>query len=294
MHVENPLFLALAHVALLPGVYLLEFGFFAVVLGITWLRDRRASPPLPRRRRMLWTIFTVALLAMSFITSNATGFNDLGFRGMLVVQFVLLLWAVPVTDELSRGEGNRWLRLILRGTLLLGVAASLWQLIALRAYLPMADAGQIERVERSFGSPGFAGRAYWLRRGWEEIARRTPASAVAQYNPVRDDVVTTHFYSNRQAVAGDAFCTAAFGGDVGNCRVAFPQIAAVFNDPKAMRGRDVDAFCAKFHISLLLATDADPVWGDGHSWVWRAAMFASPQVRAIPCGSAAAGSPHTP
>ena len=56
---------------------------------------------------MMWTMFIVCLVAMSFLRSSISGGNDLGFRGILVVQFVLLIWAAPVVRELfSPGGGD--------------------------------------------------------------------------------------------------------------------------------------------------------------------------------------------
>lgn len=286
--VEQPVLLALADLAVLPLVYFLEFGFFALVAWLTWRRQREGTQAMGLRSRLLWVMFVVPLLAMSFLSSDTTGFNDLGFRGMLVVQFVLLLWAVPVAGELyglCRNALGRWTRRALRVALLLGLAATAWQLIALRVYEPLAAAGVVDRAETLFGSGGYPERALSQRRAGEAVAQTAPADALVQYNPVREEARITQLYSSRQAVAGDANCNAAFGGDYAACRAVFPQIAAIFNDRAAMRSREVDAVCDKFRISYLLATDADPVWGDGKGWVWRrSTLFAGSHSRLLPCG----------
>ena len=85
---------------------------------------------------------------------------------------------------------------------------------------------------------------------------------------------------------GDAFCGSAFGGDVENCRKAFPHIASVFNSPDAARKLNLDSFCDEFQMNVLVATDADPVWKMKDSWVWaRSNLLANPSMRATPCGS---------
>ena len=211
---HNQLLLELAKVPILFFVYILEFGFFALIL-VLWLRRGRKLPPrLNRQHRMGWTMLAVCLLAMSVLKSDTSGANDLGFRGMLVVQFVLLIWAAPIvhdaffaSDAVTRsGLGARWIKPSLIFTLVLGVAGSAYQLFALRCYAPLADLGKLERTERFLGAPGFGRRTYWMRAGYSRLNQLTSSSASVQYNPVRDEVLISHLYSTRPAVMGDSYC----------------------------------------------------------------------------------------
>lgn len=293
---KDPFLLNLSKLPILFVIYALEYGFFALILVFMWRRDRRSPAPLTRQKKMAWTLFVVSLATVSFLRSNASGVNDLGFRGSLLVQFVLLVWAVPIVDELifSRAEAQatprvRWFRLSLLLTALLGVAGTSWQLAAMRVYLPLADSGKLERVENFFGAPGYSERTYWLRDGFSRLNELTlPASSV-QYNPIRSEVFLMHLYSTRQAIMGDENCNSAFGGSIEKCHEAFPYVAMIFNDPGTMRSWDVDALCDRFHISVLVANDTDPVWRDPVSWVWqRPALVNNPGMRAIHCGTAPA------
>jgi hypothetical protein len=293
--VDNPLLLELAKLPVLLIVYFLEFGFFALIMMLCLRRDRRNSVRLSRQRRMGWTMFAVCLLTMSVLKSAATSQNDLGFRGMLVVQIVLLIWAAPMVHDYffavdsaePLGLDAPWIRIALISTLVIGVAGTTCQLVLLRCYTPLADAGKVKRTELYFGAPGFGKRTYWLREGFGRLGQLTPPMATVQYNPVRDEVLISHLYSPRQAVMGDAFCGSGFGGDVEKCRQAFPTIAKVFNDPDAVRKWNLDKFCDDYKVNVLLATDADPVWKDLESWVWhRPNLLANPSMRAVACGTA--------
>jgi hypothetical protein len=122
----------------------------------------------------------------------------------------------------------------------------------LRGYAPLADSGKIVRSERFLGSPGFGRRTYWMREGFDRLNELTSPATTVQYNPVRDEVLIAHLYSARQAVMGDAFCGAAFGGDVVKCRQAFPYVATVFNAPDTVRNWALDRFCDNLGVNVLV------------------------------------------
>ncbi len=176
--------------------------------------------------------------------------------------------------------------------LLVGIAGTGCQLIVLRCYAPMADAGKIERAESFLGEPGFGQRTYWLREGYGRLDQMTPAGAVVQYNPVQNEVLMNHLYSTRQAVMGDEDCGSVFGGDSLKCKQASPYITSLFTAPDLVRGWDLDRVCDEFRVNVLAANDTDPVWQDPTSWVWtRESLLANPSMRAIPCGTGSFRSP---
>lgn len=294
MGLHNYWLLYLAQFPILLYVYALEFGFFALILVLCLRRDPRNPAMRSRQRRMAWVMFVVCLVTLSIARSDSSGANDLGFRGMLIVQFILLVWAAPLVYDVffrreaaaQAGLGAPWIRIALSGTLLLGVAGTGSQLVLLRFYAPLADYGKVERSERILGSPGFGRRTYWMRDGFGQLNQLTSPGTTVQYNPVRDEVLIAHLYSTRQAVMGDSNCGSAFGGDFAKCRQAFPYFATVFNDPQAADTWDLDRFCDDFQVNVLVATNADPVWADRNSWVWtRPVLYANPAVRSISCGS---------
>jgi len=290
--ISNPILLDLSKVVVLPFIYALEFGFFGVILVLYW-RQRRGRGPLSRQTRMAWWMFALCLLAMTFLKSSTTGFNDLGWRGMLPVQFLLLVWAAPLLHQVffapaeaaEAGLGARWIRPVLLGTLALGLAGTVVQLVVLRVYAPVVERSGLHRWETFLGDGEFGPRTYWMRQGFTRLNALTPSDATVQYNPVRNEVVISHLYSARQAAMGDAFCGNAFGGDAAKCRENFPLFATAFNAPDAVRGWDLDRFCDHFRVNVLVATETDPVWGDPLSWVWtRPVLVANPAMRAVSCG----------
>jgi len=276
----------------LPGMvvtYAVEFGFFAVVLVLALRRDLRAKQPLPAGRRMMWFVFWVSLLAMSCLKSDATGVNDLGFRGILITQFILLVLAAPVLSDAIREktQGIAWARLCLLFTILLGAAGSAYQLASLRLYAPLVDHGHKARDESFLGAAHFGERNYQLRAGYRQLDRLLPADARIQYNPIRDEVRVENYYSPRQAAMGDFNCEAGFGGSQVDCQQAVAPVVALFNPARGTHSDTVDEVCRRFHLSVLVSTDVDPAWQQKDSWVWqRKTLVANPGMRAIACPSA--------
>ena len=249
MGLHNPMLLSLLKVPVLLVVYFVEFGFFALIVWLCLRTDTRSSTPLSRQRRMMWMMFVICLLTMSVLQSDSSGSNDLGFRGMLVVQFVLVIWATPIVHDVffrSSSEvaidlgARRWIKAALVLTLVLGVAGTACQLLALRIYPLLADAGKITRSESFLGSPGFAERTYWLRQGFDQLNALTPSTAAVQYNPTGNETVMAHLYSTRQAAVGDPECGSPFGGDLQKCKQMYPYVAAVFNSPDDIRDWNLD------------------------------------------------------
>jgi hypothetical protein len=108
---------------------------------------------------------------------------------------------------------------------------------------------------------------------------------VLQYNPRGADLFLFHLYADRQAAAGDDSCGSTFGGDPEKCEQACRYIDAAFNIPNATHRWNMDRFCDMYQINLLVATNSDPVWKDGESWVWtRSPLLANDTMRAFRCG----------
>ncbi len=292
--VQRPALLNFAQLPVLLGVYFLELGFFFCVAVLQFRHELLSRKVLSQQRRAAWVMFTTSLIAMSTLQSDRTVTlgNDLGFRGMLVVQFVLLLWAVPIMYEGFAGQNPAaavslsW-KSALVGTLLVGALGTITQLFMLRCYEPLVDSGRLLRAENYLGrSPALGKRTFRLRENLMRLESMTVPTSVWQYNPVSENVFMIHLYSTRQAAAGDASCGSTFGGDIKRCDQAMPYLIALFNSASDARGWDLDKFCNAFSVNLLVATEVDPVWNDPNSWVWsRRALLSTGSLRAIPCGT---------
>jgi len=123
----------LVYAAFLPINYFLEFGFYGLA-GVWFLRRMWQQRTVNRYELLTLTIAATSLLLCTFVRSTVIQNNDLGYRGMLLAQFILLLWAVDLLDD--RKAARRPLVMVL---IVLGIASSIYEAASLRLYAVVSD-----------------------------------------------------------------------------------------------------------------------------------------------------------
>lgn len=282
-----------APVALLPVNYFLELGFFLLVAidrarrlwkkSIAWTRDEVTG----------WLAVLSSFLIGTFFRSSTIANNDLGYRSLLLAQFVLLLWAIPLIDDwlFSRHtvrprRGSTKIAGLLAGTcLMLGVIGTTYQLIELRLYSVAADHWSTFRRSWMDGDGQLGKRTYALRRAYEELDRDIRPASVVQFNPLTVVYVPNLLYTAHPAAAVGQDCGTEFGGRVSNCTPRIQELSRMFGDTAPSDEEQVDEICRANGIDVLLAKDTDPVWWNRASWVWRKQpVVANAYARAFLCG----------
>lgn len=241
----------------LPLNYGLEFGFFALTTVLYW-RQRRRQDPLARGERLLLTQTAAALLFCSVVKSSVA-LNDLGWRGMMFVQFAALLWAVPVM--LTFAEHGRW-RPWLKAAAALGLAATAIQAVQLR--LQPATQHDAE-----------------LRRTYEWISANTPPDALLQHDPTPALEALHAVYGNRQVAFSDWQYGTLYGVDPVRAVSLRTELAALFAAP-SLPAAAAAALAGRYGITTLVAKAEDPAWRNRSSWVWATPpRFATGSTRVI-------------
>lgn len=238
----------------LPLNYFLELGFFFVAALLYWRWRRRLGQPLGMEELLLACIAAGSVLVCTFLRSTFR-WNDLGWRGFLVAQFVLLLWAIPVAQRLVyRPEDRdqppvRW-RGLVWFCLVIGVAGTAAELVSMRV-----------NSDGPHGPETLGTREAYL---W--VDHHTPQDAVVLFNPDTYIEYFNSLYGYRQTVAvGSAYGTFFAVGK--EAESTFAEAAGFF-----ARDRTLDellAICGRYHVGAVVVLPADPVWQDRSSWVWR-------------------------
>ncbi len=271
--------LALADGATLPLNYLFELGFF-LAAGILWWRRRRARrEPLSRAEMAIALMIATSVAICSCLCSTVISNNDLGWRGLLVAQFGLLLWSVDVITD------QRYKRSVaLAAMIALGAAGTVCDVFLFRLYPVVADRGGLPELGWMSPDRKLGERNYAVREAYEWADKHTPANAIVQSSPHAVFQDTTGFlYANRQIAAAGQGCLADFGGDASLCA----PIVAAANMLFPERGQiapESSAACEKLGADVLIATDTDFVWSVQDSWVWREKpLYANRLARVFGC-----------
>lgn len=288
----------------LPLNYLLEFGFFFLVAGLSirriWRFGFRDQAELSAA-----TLGLASLLVCTFLGSSVIAYNDLGCRSPLVVQFFLLVWAVDLWAEGALGFGlsgkeqasthSKMAPLLVSALLVLGAMGSCYELCLQRTFPILEDLYNVKKYVWLASDHQLGRRTFELRRAYKALDRVLPANAVIQADPnpnIGD--LPAELYSGRQMVADADNCAVVFGGSKKFCtEIILPRLKPLFDDRRPVTPEEVQDTCREFSITALLFKDTDPAWKDKSSWIWKQQpIFSSSYVRVIPCGGAAETSPH--
>lgn len=273
---ESPWERAAADLLSLPLNYFIELGVFFVAGRMAWSRFRKRKQPATRAEQAALLMAATSVLICTFVKSSIISNNDLGWRGFLPAQFILLLWAADILSERASRT------FLLRLCLVLGLAGVFYDLAILRFYPVLSDAGLVPKIGW-LASDRFLGlRTAANREAYEWLRVRSPETAVILQNPepVYQDIFYGA-YGQRQTIATSGACGSTFGGDPRECASLTPVLAGLFT------GGGLPAFasvCQSLPIDIVVVRDTDAAWRDRKTWVWAGnPIFHNHFVRLFSC-----------
>ncbi len=274
--------------SLLPLNYLLEFGLFFLIARYKWRQHRASGLPLSRADLAMLVMAVTSTLLCTFLKSAPIGNNDLGWRGFLMAQFVLLLWAVDLFGErASLSFLTAPHKQLLAVFFALGFAGTVTDLALIRFYPLLADRGVVPPLDWMSPDRDFGRRNYAERAAYEWLHTATPSTAAVQANPnVAFQDTAGMIYGDRRTVAGDLNCLTGFGGDPAECAPLVSRLRLIFPVDSTSPTRSLEDACLSLPVDTFLAKDTDPVWNNPQSWVWnQRPAYANAYVRLFRCQS---------
>jgi hypothetical protein len=283
---------AVVYALLLVLTLFLELGVYFAAGNSQFKQDWSRRRDLSEAQRCLWFMTSTTLFVIIFLRSTVIGANDLAWRGCMLLQFVLLLWAAVnignrVTSQNGNSSGISKFRLDLSKAMfvliLIGGASSLYQLFMLRTYKILSEKyGWEDGMMLASGPEAFA-----IRDAYARLDRSIPLNAIVQYNPESKVAIQLNVDSHYQAVdAFDPGCGTVFGGSLQQCQIVEAQLGRIFNpDPGVkLTKSDVSQICRSLRIDTLIVIARDPIWSQTGSWVWQATpSIANDFVRIYRC-----------
>ncbi len=279
--------MALADLLLLPLNYLMEFGFFAVVAYLFLRRPQTQDARSREYRFAVMSITGAVLLICSFVRSSIIANNDLGWRGMLIAQLLLLIVAVEYFPALWKSHegvlaGHRLTRQVLIVFFWIGLLPSLFELATQRFHPVLMDANLIAPEEWTNEELGIGASTASLRQIYATLNGVLPADAVVQHNPNAMQDHASGLYADRQRVLMGAGDYTSFGGNSQDQERARKELAKVFAADST--DSDLETVCREYHIDAVVVKNNDAVWLNPQSWVWkRSSLAAASAARAFAC-----------
>lgn len=271
----------------------LEFGVYLLIAVVRATHDWRHRRALPEAEKALWFMAGSSFFVIMFLRSTVIMNNDLAYRGAMVLQFVLLLWAaaylanrIAVDRELPvmRTSVQKLLNSSLIALIAVGGLSSVYQLSMLRAYTFLSEKyGWEEKLQMANGHDAFC-----IRTAYAGLDRTIPSNAIVQFNPESKLITQMLVYSRYQQVdAGGPNCFSEFGGSVEQCAAVRAGLQSIFDPDEVgdLSSHSVSNICRTLHVNVLIVDALDPVWKRSDSWVWQSTPIVQNEfVRALRCG----------
>ena len=227
-------------------------------------------------------IVAVSMLMATFLRSTSTSGNDLGWRGFMPAQFVLLLWAAAIFDDWKLMSPKRS---FLMGLLvMLGLTSTLFDLVLLRGFPLFLDSHYIHELASEPDVPSRLGeRNFDLASTYWWIRQHSPPSAIVQQNP---DAARHYYglYADRAALVVSAECT-GYSTEAAACATTASALRPLFRDVRSTPATFAQ-ICRSYPFDFLVVESHDPMWPRHETWIWqKAPVFATEFSLVFSCGS---------
>jgi hypothetical protein len=291
----SPAFIELANLVMLPINYFLELGFF-LLAGLLYFSTLSREEKKQEWFKLDLLILSISFIISSFFRSTIIANNDLGWRGFMPVQFILLIWSAELfvmvwTKEFGEKRTQKIISItpftknFLWIVLLVGLSSNLFDLFYLRFFYWIDEkVGWIENMP-AYPYRIWGERTYALREAFCFINDNFPSTAIVQNNPsVETLVLTQGLYGMRQTVVAGELYVFIYGDSLETYQKIAPTILPIFENPK-ITFEEVQNICSQQKIDVLVAKDLDPVWADKQSWLWKTSpVFSNSFSRIFDCG----------
>jgi hypothetical protein len=264
VHLARPWQLVVGDALMLPLNYLLELGVFFLFGYLMCKRFWKSRNSLSQPELAALIMAGTSMVICTFVRSGVIANNDLGWRGFLICQFILLLWAADLFPQLSelQSRAKRFVGLFI----VLGAIGVAYDLAILRFYPVLSDAGMVPKLFWLSGDQQLGERTTANREAYQWLRSETPKQAVIQQNP---EVFQDNFYglyAQRQTLAGGKGCLTTFGGDPEDCTPLMQRLDSFFAGGSS---ETLGAACRALPVDAFIAKDTDAAWRDKASWVWK-------------------------
>jgi hypothetical protein len=266
----SPLVINILNFVFLPLNYLFELGFF-FLMAVIWFQGyyKREGELSPIHRAELILVI-VSVVILSFLRSTIIAINDLGIRGWLPVQFILVVWSSDVIFQIA-GErkwispkifksinGTKTLGLSLSVMLVIGYLTMGLEFFSLRAWPFLVDMNVVGFPNKLSPDTHLGERTYSARLAYTFLHDNIPLSVIVQNNPLGFLDRPSGLYGNHQMVISDR---TVYGIAPEAFRALADDVGTIFTE-QAENWGVIDMSCRRYSVDILIIKDLDPLWNN--------------------------------
>ena len=232
-----PFVINLLNLLFLPLNYLFELGFF-FLMAVLWFQEfykqNKESNPIYTAELIL---VVVSVVLLSFVRSTIIVINDLGIRGWLPMQFILIVWSSDVIFQIiderkwispkifTRIDGTKILGLTLSVMLVIGYLTMGLEFFSLRTWPLLVDLKIVGNPNRFSPDTRLGERTHFARLAYDYLRDYIPADAITQNNPLDFLDRSSGLYGTHQMVISDR---TIYGVSLDEYRALADDIGTIF------------------------------------------------------------------
>jgi hypothetical protein len=258
-----------ANLLFLPLNYLFELGFFFAIAAL-WLESYFQKNTVSNQYYTPEIILVATItFVMSFVYSNIISINDLGIRGWLPAQFILVVWAADTVEKLNTKnflitpnifgviKKPKRLSIVLGGMLIIGFLTTLLEVVSLRTWTMLIDMSVVGFPNELSTDTSLGERTYSARLAYDYLRDYIPADVITQNNPLEILDRPAGLYGTHQMVIADR---TAYGVPLSVFTKTAKEVGVIFTNWNTANWRPIDKLCQEYSIDVLIIKDTDPVW----------------------------------
>jgi hypothetical protein len=266
----SPTMVSILNLLFLPLNYLFELGFF-FLMAIVWIQEfYKQNRELNAIYRAELLLVVVSVVILSFVHSTIIIINDLGIRGWLPMQFILVIWSSDVICQIagdrkwispkifSQLKGTKTLGLALSAMLVIGYLTMSLEFLSLRVWPFLVDLQVVGSPNNLSPDAHLGERTYSARLAYAYLHDFVWPGAIVQNNPLESMDRPSGLYGHHQMIISDR---TSYGVPLEEYLALMDDVGTIFTKPSE-NWDFIDTKCQRYLIDLLIVKDRDPLWSD--------------------------------
>lgn len=276
----------------LPINYLFELGFYFAI-ALLWIKEHKSKLKVNPYFMAEGLLLVLVTILLSFMRSTIIVINDLGIRGWLFGQFILVIWAV---DVLWKHMGNKNLLSIsvlkrvsssaIQGMMLtlmfvVGLLTTGLEIVSLRGWPILIDLNVAGFPSILSSDTQLGNRTFSARQAYQVVSENISEDVVVQYNPNEYLDRPSGLYGNHQMAIADR---TSYGVPVVVFKSMVEDIGTIF-ETEHSTWNEIDSTCNRYSIGAIILNDTDPLWSnlEGLESI-RSPLYKNPYYAVFSCG----------